>query len=263
MKTIIFLFSGQARTSPFNINNSKRNIDILNSYNKYIFTEKFKSLYKYKIYISTDDLHLEDTINYFSKDNIGNIHLHDTNFYLKPVLNKLPNISFYMDKYNKNHDKNYAKYEGSIHQHYKILDCYNLLKNDNIELFNGDYIVRLRMDIQIKKDILNEISLFNENPLLQIILNWDFYAIGKFKIMDCYCSGLLNNYGNYKNELIVPDKLPIMGDYKLLNYKRWLYAPERQLFEMLFEYCNNNNLNINNSIFSLSNLSETIVRGAG
>ena len=72
--SIIFLFTGNARTFPFNIYHNMRNAEILDSYNKYIFTDKFKSLYKYKIYISTDDIHLSDTIYYFS-ENIGNIHL--------------------------------------------------------------------------------------------------------------------------------------------------------------------------------------------
>lgn len=45
--SIIFLFTGNARTFPFNIYYNMRNAEILDSYNKYIFTDKFKSLYKY------------------------------------------------------------------------------------------------------------------------------------------------------------------------------------------------------------------------
>ena len=43
-----------------------------------------------------------------------------------------------------------------------------------------------------------------------------------------------------------------MYDYKYLEKHRWAYAPERQLFEMLFEYCNKHNLSINNVIKSIS-----------
>lgn len=46
----IFIFC-QSRTSPFNLDISKRNLDILESYDKYIFTQKFKETYNYKIYI--------------------------------------------------------------------------------------------------------------------------------------------------------------------------------------------------------------------
>ena len=68
-KKVIFLFSGQSRRSPFSIKNKEgRCLEILNSYNKYIFTQEFKSKYNYQVFISTDDIHLSDTINYFSKD---------------------------------------------------------------------------------------------------------------------------------------------------------------------------------------------------
>jgi hypothetical protein len=34
-----------------------------------------------------------------------------------------------------------------------------------------------------------------------------------------------------------------INDCDVLNKYKWTYAPERQLFEMLFEYCEKNNLN--------------------
>ena len=42
-----------------------------------------------------------------------------------------------------------------------------------------------------------------------------------------------------------------MPGYKHLCRYKWTYSPERQLFEMIFEYCKNNNLDINKSIRSL------------
>jgi hypothetical protein len=249
MKKIIFLFSGNARTFPFGPNNEKRNQEILDSYNKFIFTEKFKNLYEYKIYISTDNINIEDTINYFSINNIGNIHLQDTNYYLNDINNKIPDINYFLDIYSKNHDNNYSKFENAIYQHHKILCCYNLIRNDNVNDY--DYIVRLRMDIKINIDIIDVLDLFQNKTELELIMDWDRVAIGTPKIMNCYCTGLENNYGNYKNLTNVPDILPIMQDYKIVDYNIWMYAPERQLFEMLFEYCNNNNLDINKIINSV------------
>ena len=245
--SIIFLFTGNARTFPFNIYHNMRNAEILDSYNKYIFTDKFKSLYKYKIYISTDDIHLSDTIYYFS-ENIGNIHLLNTGYYLKDVDNKTDNINKYFDVYNKKDWSNHLKYDVSIHQHYKILDCYNLFKNDNLE--NCDYIIRLRMDTVFNMDILDVLSLFTQKPELEIFLSWDFFALGKPEIMKWYCTGLENNYGNYNYNAIVPDVLPVMPDYKQLEPRVHGYSPERQLFEMLFDYCNRNNLDINKAILN-------------
>ena len=119
----------------------------------------------------------------------------------------------------------------------------------NSEQFdNVDYIVRLRLDTTIETDIRSLITKLETNSNLQIILGWDLVAIGKPEIMDCYCTGLENNYGNYHYNVIIPKELPVMKDYHTIDQKRWTYAPERQLFEMLFEYCNNNNLDINNAI---------------
>ena len=94
------------------------------------------------------------------------------------------------------------------------------------------------------------LNLFESNPQLKIICYWDCMSIGKTDIMQCYCTGLENNYGNYVYLTHVPRNTPIMHAYNTIERRRWTYAPERQLFEMLFEYCNNNNLDINDSIKS-------------
>ena len=257
--TIIFLFSGESRTSPFsfNLENRMRSNPILDSYDKFIFTDKFKSLYNYKIYITTDDIHLENTRTYFSNTNIGNIHLLNpncpTDVYVKgDPKNKISNISEYLDKYNNQDWSYYQKYTNSIYQNYKILDCYNLFKNDKEE--NNiccDYIIRMRLDTEITMDICDIIKMFELNHKLQIVMAWDFFAIGKPEIMECYCTGLNNKYGTYNYDVPLPNVLPIMNDYNYLDKKRWRYAAERQLFEMLFEYCVINNLNINESIKSI------------
>jgi hypothetical protein len=253
--SIVFLFSGQARISPFGYNPKPNNI--LESYNKFIFTPEFKAQYKYKIYITTDDIHLANTFSYFNETNIGNIHLLNTKtnseFYKKNVKTQSKNIEEYFTKYNDNIDwsQGFWKYDISIHQHYKLMDCYNLFINDSdsdINITNCDFIVRIRFDIAFNRNILDILENFKINPTLELIINYDLFAIGKAKIMECYCNGLNNNYGKYKYDTIVPDVIPIMADYHILEKYRWKYAAERQLFEMLFEYCNINNLNINNTI---------------
>lgn len=252
--TIIFLFSGQSRTSPFNIINYQRNMEILDSYNKYIFTEKFKSTYEYKIYISTDNINLDETVSYFSKNNIGNIHVVSTNYYYKQIKNKLNPITKYLYSYdtniNLNSHQHFIKYENSIHQHYKILDCYNLFMEDIDMYENVDYIVRMRMDTIMQIDVFDILEAFLTTPSIEIVIHWDFFAIGKPNIMKCYCTGLDNKYGTYMYNTPVPETLPVMYDYNRVDKLRWQYAPERQLFEMLFEYCNDNNIDINKTIYN-------------
>lgn len=206
---IIFLFSGQSRTFPFCHNISIRKNNILDSYNNFIFTDKFKELFDYKIYITTDNIHLQDTINYFLFDKIGNIHLLNTSFYLFEINNKLKDIHEYLHIYNNKNWSNHAKYENSIHQHYKLMDCYNLFANDTNETESPQYIVRLRMDTAFTMNIIGMIDFLNQHSQTEILMDWDFFAIGKQSIMKCYCNGLSNNYGNYNYNTNVPDILPI------------------------------------------------------
>jgi hypothetical protein len=254
--SIIFLFSGQSRCFPFSHNENKSS-DILKSYNEFIFTSNFKNKYDYKIYFTTDDLHLENTFSYFGINNIGNIHLLDTNYYLKKINKNIDNLENYFDKYNNKDWTNHAKYDNSIHQHYKLLDCYNLLNEDiyhnDIDIDNCKYIVRLRFDTCFTANILDIISLLENNSKLEIAMCWDLFAIGKPEIMKCYCNGLNNNYGNYNYDIDLSylEKIPIWDDYLTTGKYQWTYAPERQLFEMIFEYYDKNKKNINDTIMTL------------
>jgi hypothetical protein len=251
MKNIIFLFTGEARTSPFNVINEERNMDVLDSYNKYVFNDEFKSKYNYKIYFSVDDLNIEDTLNYFQKDKIGNIYLKAKNYYLYNINNEIPSEEYFMDDYNKSwesYDKTYHKSPNSIAQHWKILSCYNMLKNDNLSY---DYIIRVRTDFKFLSNLCELLDFSFREPEFKIFLCWDWFALGKPDMMKCYCTGLENNYGKYKNQTIIPDVLPIIKNFKNICFlPEWFYAPEKQLFEMLFEYCNNNGLDINKTIYN-------------
>jgi hypothetical protein len=104
------------------------------------------------------------------------------------------------------------------------------------------------MDVKITQNILDMLELFTQKPEIEIIMHWTEFAIGKPKIMNIYCTGLENNYGNYKNLINIPN--PLM-DFNALDLYNWMYAPERQLFEMLCEYCINNNLDVNKIIVTV------------
>jgi hypothetical protein len=136
-------------------------------------------------------------------------------------------------------------YQNSIYQHHKILDCYNLYINDNKHRdINNDIIIRMRLDTIFHSDIMNNLKLLQENTTYQILMARDLFTIGKYSIMKEYRNGLNNNYGNYYfNADLSNINYPLICyDYKTMERIRWTYAPEVQLFEILFEYCNNNNL---------------------
>lgn len=251
---VVFLFSGQARTSPFSHEIADRKGIILKGYTDNVFTDEFKKKYDFKIYVSADNIHLADIKTYFKESNIGNIHLFGKNgeldWYMKNIDTKLNNVNFYLDIYNSKDWSKFTKYENSIHQHYKIMDCYNLFDNDK-SIRRCKFIVRSRMDVEFTENILGILSRLEEKPQVQIFMHWDFFAIGRPEIMQCYCNGLKGNYGNYNFKTSVPEFPPLMLDYDHVERIRWTYSPERQLFEMLFEYCNNANLKIHESIKSV------------
>lgn len=251
---VIFLFTGNARSSPFAHNPVSSSKKILDSYDRYIFTDEFKSHYDYKVYMSSDNIHLENTKKYFS-NHIGNIHLLETDFYLHTSEIKTKDVQIYLEEYNKKDWSSHQKYDNSIYQHHKIIDSYNLFLNDNIQC---DYVVRLRFDIEFNKDIVELLDNFKKFPELQLLLDWDIFAIGKPDIMKTYCTGLENNYGNYNYNVKVGKDLPVMKDYHEVDRHRWTYAPERQLFEMLYDYCLSNNLDINKTIHSMEGASNIV-----
>jgi hypothetical protein len=238
---------------------------ILKSYEKYIFTKEFKEKVDYKVFITSDNLHIDETIEYFSLNNIGNIHLTEhNNFYLYPISNPLTvSANQYLDTY-MSHTKRWEHFmihDNCIHQHYKILDCYNMART-TLDLSEYDYVVRLRLDIKFKKyNILDLIDTLESNKKLHLIMCWDVFAIVRPDIMKCYCTGLEHNYGNYNYSTIVPVTHPVMPEYHTFTdyYKhRWTYAPERQLFEMMFEYCVNRNLPILDTIHEVNSNCEII-----
>jgi hypothetical protein len=108
---------------------------------------------------------------------------------------------------------------------------------------------------------MNYIKILDLDTKLQLLCKCDFFAIGRPDIMKCYCCGLNNKYGTYTFNANIDkyDYINICNDYNNLkkNYQQWTYAPEIQLYEGLFEYCENNNLDINESMQDpLSNTNE-------
>lgn len=138
--------------------------------------------------MSSDNINLSKTIDFFGIENIGNIHLSNNNYYFKPINNNIPDINPYIDKYiNRDWSKHQMHLNG-IYQHHRIMDCYNLLKN-SID-FDYDFIIRIRLDIVLTTEITEIINNFNNNPDLELILGYDWFAIGKPKIMEIYCNSI-------------------------------------------------------------------------
>jgi hypothetical protein len=75
-KNIAILFSGQIRSNSLSLNNNNNDL-ILNSMNINFINNDFKSKYNYDIFISSDEINVDKTMNYF-ENNVKNIFLSDT-----------------------------------------------------------------------------------------------------------------------------------------------------------------------------------------
>lgn len=218
--------------------NKNNNNLILNSIDINFINSEFKNKYNYDIFISSDELNLEKTFNYFG-NNIKNIYLSDVNYYL---YDPKTNIVSYEDTFYKYISRNYDNhqiYPHSVMQFYRLYNCYNLMIN-HISITNYDYIIRSRLDISYEENIMNYLDILDSESDLQYFGYADCFSIGRVGIMEYYCKMIDNKYGLYINNNICD---PI----------RWRYAPETQLSECLIDYCIINNLDPNISLKNMNN----------
>ena len=126
-----------------------------------------------------------------------------------------------------------------------------------------DCIIKSRLDIEILDDVQTQIEILHKNDSVKIISSWDAFAIGKPDIMKEYLNiafkygtyNFCNSNRDFKKNIISIEKYSLLKKYKI----EWMYAPEIQLFECLFEYCYNNNYVIDTAILAV-NLMVSIVR---
>lgn len=256
---IAIIFSGQIRENNlgYNIVDLPNGVpehvchNILESYKKKFFTNEFKENCEYDIFISTDNINIEKTFDFFGKGNIKNIYLSDTNFYLNPMESKLNSPEFYINRLYEITDSNYIRYPECVYQYHRMAHCYELLQNyTNVE--NYDYIIRSRLDTIYEVNIMNYIKELNNNPSCHYIGDDDQFAIGRPNVMNVYFN-LINNFGtyhshhlreNFKNSIIHIDTWKHL---LIKNAKDWRYA-SLQLSESLYQYCDHNNLDIDTTL---------------
>ena len=251
-KNICFLFSGQIRKNSLKNNVSDDNT-ILNSY-KNIFNESIKEKYNCDIFISTDIIDIDKTLNYFGKEYVKNIHCSNNNFYLNEISSNILDAEYYVDNYCKNIilDRDYWTQPHSAIQFHRLYDCFNLAKNYT-SIDNYDYIVRLRLDTVINNNLLDYLEKLDIEKDIYLYGLMDYFAIGRSIIMKEYCTlvkklGSYNKnyykkYYNFKSNLTGSDHF-----YSEIQQLRWTYSPEHQLFEHLYEFCEKNNLDIDTTI---------------
>jgi hypothetical protein len=251
MKKICFILSGQIRKNSLRDELSTDNT-ITDSFNEYIFNKKLKEKYDYDIFISTDTIDIKKTLNFFSKEKVKNIHCSNNDFYLNPITKNIPSVNYYDGLYHKNHIDGYQHHERSVYQYHRLYDCYNLAENYN-SINNYDYIVRMRLDMAFNNDINNYLEILDNDPNIHIFCHGDVFAIGRKNIMKEYCTTINNKFGKYNKHYYKKNynfKNSIIGYEHFYSNDpvEWSYSPEFQIYECLFEFCEENNLDIDSSL---------------
>ncbi len=249
---IAFCIVGQVRTNSC-VSDYSQDEYMKEFWDNNIFNTELKENYDYDVFISCDkNINIEKTKSYFG-NHLKNIHIinddnTDSEYYMVPIKNKLPSLDD-MFKNNEKYKNKDNYFINSISQYYKLYDSYNLLEN-NSNINNYKYIIRMRFDILFDYDIINILNDINNDLTSELYIFWEIFSIGKPNIMKQYFK-ILDNYESYDFTKQRHDmKIGITGSsnsyYSLPN--NWKNATEIKMYENLYSYCNKNNLDIDTTI---------------
>jgi hypothetical protein len=264
-----FLFTGEIRSNPLAFMPTNPNYEILETLNKFVFNEEFKKKYDYDVFISTNSIDINKAFDFFGYDNNGLCNL--KNIRMEKQL-EIMDPSYVYDIPHKSIDINYFKSEFlkqdltgydvgialmPLDQMYKVYDAFNMLNNYNSygNYSNYDFICKIRLDMLIRENIIDNLNRINNNPDIQMITYWDMNLLGKPEIMKYYCEAITNKFGFYD---FSTSNYPNFGELIMFTYGtychfkndkyNWRFTNEMQLIEHMCRYCEENNLDASKTI---------------
>lgn len=260
---VAVLFSGQMRINTLNpYLYFKDDTVILDSLATCFLNDEFKSKYDYDVFFSTDVIDISKTKEVFG-ENLKNIHIIETNFYLEPIEDAILSYGYYHDKYLRTDFKGCDNHINGLYQYYRTYCAYILAKyHEKKTNIKYDYYVKIRPDSRLVQD-MNILFTILETTNKQIIMEHDHLYILKssfqeiFKMIDYF--GFFSNYVTDMKIFNHLNKEPCQSIDHL--YK---FAPERQFMEYVLYIVVNNNLNFEDAILGIIYPSlQLIYRGNG
>lgn len=250
---IAIMLTGQMRTN--GLSNDSNDTIILDSIKKYLLNNTFKENFEYDVFISTDQIDINKTKEYFG-NNLNNINLTEKNWYYNPISVEVESYEYFYNKYLdiiKNKPE-YNSYIGPFYQNYRIYCCYKMII-DNEEKTNThyDYYIKIRPDSIITQDFTQLMLLIiNSNKKICmehdhiIIVNNEYKDIFKFiHFIGLYQFNIHNDDKMFKH-LFPPWQYDICEEQ---NYNLYFFCPERQLIEYIRSLANENKELLNKKIF--------------
>lgn len=251
---LAILMCGQSRTFPTGWN--ERSNEIKDTYDE--FFGRLSDKYTLHFYISTDDLHLQDTRDLLRKyGTIRDIYLSETKYRdVNKSLEMIPEEG-YMERY-KSHQRiiegpnnGISVYYHSVFQFYRNYTVYRLFEQDSDIFSITNIVFRIRLDTTLPRTLTDNVIRYLEYAVKDdddndsTLFAADLFYCGTKKVMQYLMKGLDNDIGNlswkepYDNKgyTSIIELCDETGECHLPDgKKRWELSPEGQLGALLHKY---------------------------
>jgi hypothetical protein len=251
-KKVAIIFSGQMRTNSLNPNFTHDDI-ILDSIKKNFLNEEFKSHYDYDVFISTDVINIKKAFQFFG-DNLQNINITESFWYMENIEDKPHDYSYYHDKYLNNIANYFNDYSNHIHilyMYYRMYCAYKMTQHHQKKTnTHYDYFVKLRPDSRLMQNI-HPIFKLLENSNKCIFTEHDHLFICKKELRDIF--NLVECYGTYKQHI---DKKKAIYLYytagePLYSDNIMRLCPEKQVADHIYYTLLKQNLNFCDAVYGV------------
>jgi hypothetical protein len=197
-KRVCILLTGQMRVNSLNLGELNDNT-LIDSFNTCLLNDNFKEKYNFDVFISTDSIDIEKAKTFFGDENLKNVFLYDSNWYLNNINHNIKSFEHYEDKYSKiNFEECYSN-SHILFMIYRLYTAYNLMINYQMETdIKYDYVIKLRPDSKLTKNIMELFDIL-ETTDTQIITEHDHLVITKYELSDIF--KLMENYGEYNENV--------------------------------------------------------------
>jgi hypothetical protein len=248
---VAILFTGQVRSNQLN-DTCENDTVILDSTSKFFINEEFKAKYDYDIFISTNTLDISAAKEYFGT-NLKNVHLIERGYYLESIQTHIPEFEVFRNKLmSYNYEGKWVS-SGNFWSVYRYLDACNLMENYMAQTgVKYDINVRCRLDTPFFQNL---VPLFDEiifNPSLHVITLHEMFTLGRPDIMRNYFRIIEGKYMLYRKgdtKYIFNSFMMPYTEYYTCD-DGYFFCSEVQASEYFFEYCTNNNLDIQTALKS-------------
>lgn len=241
------------RANGLNHNFTKDNI-ILDSIKANFLNQEFENHFDYDIFISTDIIDVNKAKDFFGP-HIKNIHITETDWYLEPIENKIPDYNHYHNKYLKhisNFDRNHFHFHThALYQYYRMYCAYNMLKTYQSKTnTHYDYFVRIRPDIRLMQNLYLIFELL-ENSNKYLFIEHEQLLVFKYQLEDIF--QLVNYYGLYKQHIDMKKAIYLYysaGDC-LADDSIMRFSPEKQFTDHIYDILLKRNLDYFTSVYGV------------